>query len=112
MPKDPLASEISRFSSEHPEGWGHEDWLGFLHHLSGSGIEVSDADAIGSALEHERLSRVLSGMEINGLGAKRIGGLANHFGTIWNLRTASAEEVAKASGISQAMAEQIFDVLR
>jgi hypothetical protein len=112
MPKDPLAAEISRFSSEHPEGWDHEDWLGFLHHLSGSGIEVSDADAIGSALEHERLSQVLGRMEIKGLGAKRIGGLATHFGTIWNLQSASPEEVAKAPGISQALVEQIFDVLR
>ena len=112
MPTGDLTSEISRFSAEHPDGWGHEDWLGFLHRLSEAGHDVEDGDGIGLALENHRLSGVLRGMEIKGLGPKRIQALAGHFGMLWNLRNASPEDLAQLPSVSRSLAEQILDGIR
>ena len=112
MTKGELDAEIGHFVSRHPEGWNHDQWSGFLHHLAEVGHDVSDSDAIGMALEKERLTLTLRGMEIKGLGPKRIEGLASHFGTLWNLMSASREEVAGLPNISETLAEQILDVLQ
>ncbi len=112
MSKVEMDAEISRFVSEHPEGWNHEQWSDFLHHLSEAGHDVGDSDSIGLALETERLTRILREMEIKGLGPKRIEGLAGHFGTLWNLMSASREEVAGLPNIPERLAEQILDVLQ
>lgn len=45
-----LVAEIRRFSSEHPQGWGHDEWFGLLHTLSEEGHDIGDGDAIGLAL--------------------------------------------------------------
>lgn len=112
MTNNDLATELRRFVDGHPEGWNHGDWLGFLHALSEGGHDTSDGDAIGLALETERLSRYLEGMKIKGLGPKRIAALAGHFGTLWNLRSASLEELAQLPKVPRAMAEQILEALR
>jgi len=107
-----LATEIQCFVDEHPGGWNHDDWLGFLHTLSEGGHDTSDSDAIGLALERERLSQHLEGMKIKGLGSKRIAALAGHFGTQWNFRSASQDEFAQIPKVPRAMAEQILEALR
>jgi len=112
MQNKDLAAEISRFSSEHPEGWGHDEWQGFLHQLSESGYDTSDADGIGLALESQRLTRVLQGMDIKGLGPKRIVCITDHFGTLWNLMSASADDLAQLPSVSRPLAEQILEVLQ
>ena len=112
MSKVELDTEISRFVSEHPEGWNHEQWSDFLHHLAEAGHDVSDSDGIGLAVETERLTRTLRGMEIRGLGPKRIEGLVSHFGTLWNLMSATREDVAELPNIPESLAEQILDVLQ
>lgn len=107
-----LDFEIRRFVHEHPHGWSHDEWTGVTHHLAHLGHDVTDLDGLGLRLEHERLVQVLERMEIKGLGPKRTKAIANHFGTLWNLMSASHEEVAKSSGIPVALANQISDVLQ
>ncbi len=112
MPTDNLDFELRRYVEEHPEGWGHDQWLGFLAYLSENGHDVSDSDGLGLALEHLRLVRVLQHMEIKGLGAKRVQAIADRFGTLWNLMAASPEDVAQIPSIPRGLAEQILDVLQ
>ncbi len=107
-----LNPEIRRFAEEHPQGWGHDEWLDFLSSLAASGHDVSDSSGIGLALEHHRLALILQRMEIKGLGKKRIEAVADRFGTLWNLMNASAEEVAQLPSIPRSLAEQILDVLQ
>jgi excinuclease ABC subunit C len=49
--------------------------------------------------------------DIQGVGAKRKRNLLNHFGGLQAIKTASAEEIAKTPGISNAMAEEIYNSL-
>ncbi|XLX38363.1 excinuclease ABC subunit UvrC [Ectopseudomonas mendocina] len=49
--------------------------------------------------------------EIAGIGPKRRRELLNHFGGLQELSRASAEEIAKAPGISKKLAELIYDTL-
>lgn len=112
MATNDWATEIGRFASEHPEGWGHEEWLSLLNSLSEAGHDTSDGDVIGLALESERLSQTLGRMEVKGLGAKRIDALVGRFGTLWNLMSASPEDLAQIHGVSLSLAEQILEGLQ
>jgi len=112
MATDTFTQEIRRFVQEHPHGWRHDEWLGFLYHLSMNGISTENEAAIGLALERERLSRTLGNMEIKGLGPKRRETLAAHFGSLWNLMEASPEDIARVSGLPRALADQISEVLQ
>ncbi len=107
-----LSSEIRHFVHEHPHGWSHDEWTGFTHHLAHLGYDTGDLDGLGLRLEHERLTQVLGRMEIKGLGPKRAKAIADHFGTLWNLMTASPEDVAKSVGIPASLAIQISEVLQ
>jgi len=107
-----FGAEIRRFASEHPEGWNHDHWTGFLQDLSEKGHDVSDGDAVGLALESEHLSQVLRRMNLKGLGPKRIDSLAGHFGTLWNLKSASPEDLAQLPSVPLSMAEKILGDLR
>jgi len=49
--------------------------------------------------------------EVAGIGPKRRRELLNHFGGLQELSRASAEEIAKAPGISKKLAELIYDAL-
>lgn len=109
MIDDVLRSELQRFVQDHAEGWSHDEWLRFLFHLSESGVDTADEDAIGLALEQERLRHALSSAEIKGLGPRRIEAVTSHFGTLWNLRDASLEEVAGVRGITGPLARGIVD---
>src|SRR5690606_33332913 len=50
-----LQKDLREFASARPSGWSHGDWLTFLEGLSERGHNVADRDAIGLALEKERL---------------------------------------------------------
>jgi len=112
MTDNTLDQELLQFAQEHPEGWSHEDWLGLLAHLGSRGHDVSDSDGIGLGLEHHRLALVLRRMEIKGLGPKRIEALADRFGALWNLMSASPDDVARVPGVPRSLAEQVLDVLQ
>ena len=107
-----MVSEIRHFVHEHPHGWSHDEWTGLTHHLAHLGHDVADLDGVGLRLEHERLTQVLERMEIKGLGPKRTKAIATHFGTLWNLMSASPEDMARAVGIPTSLANQISEVLQ
>jgi hypothetical protein len=106
-----MLSQIRAFVEAHPEGWGHEEWLGLLAELGAAGVDVSDPDAIGATLEHERLAARLSGLDVKGLGPKRIEALADRYRTLWILRHASAEDVASIKTVPTDVAERVVEAL-
>jgi NAD-dependent DNA ligase len=112
MATDRISKEIRHFVQAHPHGWRHDEWLGFLYHLTQNGISTENEAAIGMALERERLSHTLGNMDIKGLGPKRREALADRFGTLWNLLEASPEEIARVPGVPRSLADQISEVLQ
>jgi hypothetical protein len=100
-----LGRHLRQFIAEHPTGWGHDDWLALLGQLRAQGHDVEDPDAIGATLERERLSAVLG--RVNGMGAQRIRSLSERYGSLWNLRQAGVEDLARSSRLPRAVAERI-----
>jgi len=109
--KSKLDVEIRRFVQEHPNGWGHGDWLGFVDHLGESGHTVPDTDSLGLALERERLMLTVQGCRIVGLGPKRTEAVCDAFVSVHNLRSAGPEEIAGRAGIPMSLAEELVRVL-
>lgn len=103
--KSDLRKDLREFASARPHGWGHEDWINFLESLQSRGHDVRDRDAIGLALERERLDLALSG--IKGVTAQKRKALVERFGTTWSLRNAGADEIASAGGVDRSVAERI-----
>ena len=104
--------EVRRFVEEHPQGWGHEDWLEFLHRLNETGYEVGDPDGLGLEVERERLAQVLSRIELKGLGPKRREALTTQFGSLYNLCSTDGEQIARLTGIPRALADEVSKTLR
>jgi hypothetical protein len=100
-----LQRDLRDFASARPEGWGHDDWLNFLEALKSRGHDIHDREAVGIALEKERLDLVLAGTK--GMGPQRRRALVERYGTLWNLRNADVEEIASEAKIPRSLAEQI-----
>lgn len=104
--------EVRRFVEEHPQGWGHEDWLEFLHRLTETGYDITDPDGLGLAVERERLLQVLDRIELRGLGPKRREALTHHFGSLYDLCSTEGEQIARLTGIPRALADELSKTLR
>lgn len=100
-----LRADLRAFASGRPEGWNHHDWLSFLDHLRERGHETSDADAIGLALERERLAVLLE--RVPGMGPRRVQALVERYDTIWSLSRADVDELASVPGMNRALAEKL-----
>ncbi|CAN5664595.1 hypothetical protein BH23GEM8_BH23GEM8_07030 [soil metagenome] len=100
-----LKKHLKDFASGRPQGWTHDDWESFLGHLRTQGHDTSNADAIGLALERERLSLALQ--QVEGLGPRRIKNLAERFTTVWSLRHADVEAIAEVANVRRDLAERI-----
>ena len=100
-----LRADLRDFAAGRPQGWGHDDWLNFLESLRGRGHDVRDHDAIGIALEKERLDVALS--QVKGIGAQRRQALVDRFGTLWALRNADVDEIARLANIPRNVAERV-----
>lgn len=111
MSDERLAKEVRVFLEAHADGWSHEDWLGFIHHLNHSGFDTTNEDGIGLALERARLDRTLMKLKIRGLGPKRIEAIGDRFGTLWNLRHAPSEAIDDVGGLPTAIASLLRDKL-
>mgnify|MGYP006282118231 FL=1 len=107
-----LADEIRDFAASHPEGWTHEEWREFIQGLSEAGHDVQDPDRIGLELEKERLAQTLRGMEIRGLGPRRIESITNRFGSLWVARNASSEDLADVPRLPRSLAARLTEELR
>jgi hypothetical protein len=107
-----LQRNLRAFVDHHPQGWGHHDWEGLLHHLRESGVDTSDEGRIGVELEKERVVRALENSGVSGLGGSKARSLADRFGTIRELHQASVDDIAGMKGINRSQAEKIREALR
>jgi hypothetical protein len=100
-----LKRDLKDFVSARPHGWGHDDWLQFLEDLRERGHNIEDREAIGMALEQERLDHSLS--NVKGLTGPRRRPLVERFKTVWSLRNAGVDEIASTAGVSREVADRI-----
>jgi Helix-hairpin-helix domain len=105
-----LRADLRDFVQARPEGWGHDDWLAFLDHLAGRGHDTANADAIGLALERERLAAVLE--TVQGMGPRRVQTLVDRYETFWSLSHADLDEIAALPGMNRALAEKVKQKVR
>lgn len=108
--KTDLRRDLRDFASGRPEGWNHEDWMGFLEHLQSRGHNVNDRDQIGAALERERLSLALE--QVQGMGPARVNSIAERYGNIWSLRNTSVDDLARDADIPHPLAERVLESVR
>jgi hypothetical protein len=106
-----MMNELRDFVDTHPDGWDHQSWLNLLATLKDAGVDVSNTEEIGLALERTRLAATLKGKKVQGLGPKRIQAVVDRFGTLWNLRHASADEIAEIPTIHADLAGKVRDAL-
>ena len=106
------SQEIRAFVEAHPDGWNHDDWLGFLHYMEQLGYDASDPDGIGLALEQERLRHLLESSSIRGLGPKRIAAITTEYPALHKLREADGREIASKAGLPRALADEIAQRVR
>lgn len=110
---DKLLRERARdFVARHPDGWSHDEWLALLSELRNAGVDTGNHEAIGAALEHERLLMVLENAGVKGLGPKRREALAGRFGRLWDMKHASVEEIAALPSFHRSLAEAVHQALR
>lgn len=107
--KKNLQKDLREFVQAHPGGWGHNEWIGLVNLLRDRGHDTSDTDAIGMALERERLILVLE--RVPGLGPQRVKNIADKFPRLWNLMQSNADEIATVASIPRATAEKVREVL-
>ncbi len=105
--KTGLMDELKSFVETHPDGWNDGDWNQLLTQLNQEGHDTSDREQIGWTLEQERLAFAIRRKEIPGFGAKRIQAVVERFGTVWNLRHASASDIAEIPTIHKSLAEKL-----
>lgn len=106
-----MTDRINTFIESHPDGWNHGQWLELLSELENDGVDVSEPAVVGLALERERMAWELQSLSVQGLGPKRIQTLVETFNTSWNLRHATATEIAASKTIPQALADKVFEAL-
>jgi hypothetical protein len=109
-PKGPdLRADLREFVAARPGGWGHDDWIAFLDHLRERGHDTADADAIGLALERERLA---AGLErIQGMGPRRVQAVVDRYETLYSACRADVDEIAALPGMNRALAEKVRQAL-
>jgi excinuclease UvrABC nuclease subunit len=103
---------VRDFVARHPDGWSHHDWLGLLAELRDAGVAAHDHEAIGAALERERLLIVLERASVKGLGPKRREALAGRFERLWDLKHAPVDEIAAVPSFHRGLAEALREALR
>lgn len=109
---DGFRGRLRDFVEEHRQGWSHHEWLELLAELTDEGVDTTDPDRIGSALEHERVMTVLETLEVKGLGPKRREALAGRFGRLWDLKKATPEDFTRLPSFHRGLAEALHEALR
>jgi hypothetical protein len=105
-----LRADLRDFVAARPSGWGHDDWVVFLDYLRGRGHDTADSDAIGLALERERLSASLEGVQ--GMGPRRTQALVERYDTLWSAKRADVDDLASVPGMNRALAEKVRQALQ
>lgn len=104
-----LKADLRAFVAARPGGWGHDDWIAFLDHLRERGHDTSDAEAIGAALERERLAAALE--TVQGMGPRRVVAVVERYDTLYSARRADVDEIAALPGMNRALAEKVRQAL-
>ena len=104
-----LRKDLREFVQANPGGWGHNEWIGLVNLLKDRGHDTSDTDAVGMALERERLTIVLE--RVPGLGARRVKAIADRYPRVWNVMQAGAEEIAMAANLPRSVAQRVKDAI-
>lgn len=105
-------ARLDDFVRANPGGWGHDQWHSLLGILETDGHDVSDPGAIGGELERMRLRMRLEELDVKGLGPKRTETVVGHFGRLWEVKQASAEELAGLPGFNGPVARALHRALR
>jgi hypothetical protein len=105
-----LRADARNFAAARPEGWNHDEWLGFLEGLRDRGHNIEDKEAIGSLLERERLSVILE--RVPGIGAQRVRAIADSYPNVYLLKAASPQELAQRAKVPLPLAERIKETIR
>jgi len=100
-----LRKDLRDFASARPQGWGHEDWLRFLEDLRDRGHNIEDREAIGVALERERLDLALSRFEELEEEGRSV--LVERFQTLWSFRSGDVEAISSIAGIPREVADRL-----
>lgn len=106
-----MEARLDEFIRGNPGGWGHHQWQSLLATLDADGHDVSDPGGIGEELERMRLRIRLEELDVKGLGPKRTDTVVAHFGRLWDLRQASAEELAGLPGFNRVVARELHRAL-
>lgn len=109
--REGMRERLRAFVQEHPEGWNHHQWLGLLSELTDEGVDTGDPAAIGAALEYERVLAYLESVDVRGLGPKRREAVADRYPRLWDLRQATAEELAELPAFHRGLAEALHEAL-
>lgn len=105
-------AHLRGFVHTHSGGWNHHDWLGLLAELTDAGVDTSNPGDIGAELEHERILAVLEALDVKGLGPKRREALADRFKHLYDLKRATAEDIAEIPSFHSGLASAVHDALR
>lgn len=100
-----LRGDLRQFVNDNPHGWDHQGWQGLLDRLGQRGHDTSNPEQIGMQLERERLSAQLEGTE--GVSSQKAKSIIERFGTLYSLRNADADEIAREAKVSREVAERI-----
>jgi len=104
--------QLRDFVAGHRQGWSHHDWLELLAQLTDAGVDTSDPDAIGIALEQERVLAYLEALDVKGLGPKRREAVAARFPRMWDLTHASVEALEEIPSLHGGLAKALHAALR
>jgi len=104
-----LRADLRAFITARPSGWGHDDWIAFLDHLRERGHDTSDSEAIGLALERERLAATLE--RIVGMGPRRVQAVVERYDTLYSACRADVDEIAALPGMNRSLAEKVRQAL-
>jgi hypothetical protein len=105
-----LQKALRDFAAARPNGWNHDDWENFLQELQSRGHNINDREQIGAMLEKERVAVVLG--KVPGVGPQRVRSIADKFGSVWQLREAGPEAIAREAGVPRQLADRISEAVR
>lgn len=104
---------LRAFLDRHPGGWYHTDWERLVDDLRTRGLLPDGGEqAVGRELERARVRQTLQGLGVRGLGPKRRETVAEAYGHLWELRNASADELAALPGLNKRVATDLVAALR
>lgn len=107
------AEALRAFLDRHPGGWYHADWERLVDDLRTRGLLPDGGEeAVGRELEKARVRHTLRDLGVQGLGPKRRETVAEAYGHLWELRNATADELAALPGLNKRVAADLLAALR